>query len=238
MCKPYPTIYGGIKWLDKIERPVYVTVDCSITDNEVLLVPKLLTTLALIILLNCCCSKEEPTSSPEPDISALIPLEIGNVWQYVDTLFGQPPRVSAVTESVDVVQELYGQTWYRTQQKAVSGGVTYSIEYLSCNRADGYYWLPLSNGDTVPRLLWKYPAEIGDTFNFQFNARTIVKSTNAVITSPAGTFSCYLYAWEYAPGMLRSDSTWIAPGVGMVKYMSVDSTTITSVQLLTAYQHQ
>ena len=231
-------MHSGPPWLDTIERIVYVTADRSFIDGEVLFVPKVLTTLALIILLNCCCSKDEPTSSPEPEKSALIPLEIGNVWQYVDTLFGEPPRISAITESVDVVQELNGQTWYRTQQKAVSDGVTYSFEYLTCNRADGYYWLPLSNADTVPRLVWKYPAEIGDTFNLQGSARTIVKSTNAVITSPAGTFSCYLYAWEYAPGMLRSDSTWIAPCVGIVKYVSVDSTTVTSVRRLTAYQHQ
>jgi hypothetical protein len=88
----------------------------------------------------------------------------------------------------------------------ISGG-TGAHGYVA-NRSGGFWSLNLTLSPVLSLLFFEfpYPAKVGASENFGI---TVVLKTDTVITVPAGTFHCLLYAES-------GDSVFVAPGVGVV----------------------
>jgi hypothetical protein len=113
------------------------------------------------------------------------------------------------------------ELWYKTYISAGSGYIT--AEVFQLNRADGLW-----NRDYIeePNLAVKFPAQVGDIFysgepddpqDTMYHRRTYVLSTDTIITTPAGTFSCYAYGYYYNNSQTLAQQIFYSPTVGYIK---------------------
>jgi hypothetical protein len=95
---------------------------------------------------------------------------------------------------------LEGRAWYQL-----------ALSQFQANLSDGLnLWVGF------PRLIYKYPATVGDSVDTGSAMVTIV-SVNESKTVPAGTYSCYHYrARFYESGNQLND--YYAPGIGPISF--------------------
>lgn len=168
--------------------------------------------LSLIMMISIpACSKQKTT---EPDagnhIHQIIPLAIGNTWNYEtsEVLYAceegelecQPYPLNNelehyITDSLQVDYE--GENF----PIFVSEDEIYAFQKFAIrNTADGLIEYGDIGGDQTidydPKLIVKYPISVGETWFdqdgfYQKQYRCI--SQNEEMTTPAGTFNCYVY---------------------------------------------
>ncbi len=159
---------------------------------------RLLLSLALPFLF-LGCDASDPADPVTPPIEAnaeILPLDIGNRWVVEETrtdVFSGSVTVAPDTFTVVGGTLIGDEVWYEVEGSwLVDGFHTY--------RSDGVWrWNDL-DGDEAPYLVYKYPAEPGDTYTFVRDAdaatTATVVATDVPITTPAGTFSAYHYRFE------------------------------------------
>ncbi len=174
------------------------------------------TLLPAVILIVAGCDLSD-TRSRAPGDNSLVPLTVGNEWIWRTT--EQRSHTGQTDESIrfDTTRvisktSLQGESWYRLQEE--------NGEFLATNRSSGYWHrIPPELGELDPLLVYKYPADIGDTFSrpsFPNGSLMRVESLDTTITVPAGTFQAVYYAqiWEDRP--ITCDF-FVAPGIGLIK---------------------
>lgn len=98
-------------------------------------------------------------------------------------------------------------TWYHIDSKIFGG--------LLADESGGLYDYSSLTG---PSLAFKYPGNVGDTWNALMDVSTTyqatIQSTNASVTVPKGTYVCYDYKLllNSEPGL----EVYMCPGVGFV----------------------
>ncbi len=175
--------------------------------------------VACAALLSACRRDAAPRPPGQPSYSSsvLIPFKVGESWSYVYSTYDSLGRKlsSRATRTVVSKDTLIGsEHWYALQDDAVrEEGEPPSF---ATNRSDGVYLFG-PNGEGS--LLYKYPAVPGDRC-----PPFVVAAIDTTITSPAGTFRCYLYedVSTYTPGPHRSFTVvtrdFVAPGTGLIRH--------------------
>ena len=159
----------------------------------------------------------------EPELEPLIPLAVGNQW-VTRTTFMHPDTGEAIgavaydTLLVTADTLIEGERWFRL------GDEIEGRTFLATNREDGY-WAGSAHRDEPfePQMVYRYPAEVGDTFvrrGWPEDDVLQVMGLDTTITAETGTFHAVHYAqlWTDRPdgGSLQCDF-FVAPGVGHVK---------------------
>lgn len=170
--------------------------------------PRALGSLLVLSLTLTACDFDL-SDEPDPnDLPVLLPLAVGNTWA-VD--FERQWREEDGPRIVDndtfrVVDSAVfeGETWYEVRS-ALAGQGFLSAYYT--NRKDGVYRVDirtplaqLPDSVSVPDaafLLYKFPAQAGDTYVIYEGLQVTVIDTRAPITLPFGTFEAYVY--EFRP---------------------------------------
>lgn len=173
------------------------------------------------------CNNSSSTDDNTPQGGSIVPLKVGNRWTYMSANWGIGGSQSRWT--IEVIDDtlINAETWYKLWEYSL-----YPFPYDSTyntNRADGYYLNAGEYGAYSPELDVPYPAVVGtkrvnrDTIMFTDHVVTdsmYLNSTNAVITTPAGTFTCYEFLrFAVDPqGYVIGPTYWYyAPNVGFIR---------------------
>jgi hypothetical protein len=172
---------------------------------------KWLLCLLLISFLSC---SDESTSPDSPEIECLVPLNIGNFWDYEFENNGV--RRDSV-KSKEVIEE---QDIYFLETDMGSWTALKAI-YNSFNGYDEtlYFNVDLNNST----YHFKYPVKVGDTWKNTFvfdhgwtnNYKCLHK--NAKVDVPGGSFSCILYEVETKTNVANYlHHYYFKPGIGLI----------------------
>ncbi|MEM8598533.1 MAG: hypothetical protein AAGF99_01320 [Bacteroidota bacterium] len=160
--------------------------------------------LVLSITLSACDLSDEP--SPD-DVPVLLPLAVGNEWvtDYSEEWIDRDLPGRSLVDTIRVVSAMTiaGETWYEVQ----NGGGSGFPDGLYTNRRDGVHQAAnmfsppeLPDSVSVPEaafLIYKFPAQVGDTYEAYDGIQVTVVDTRAPVTLPFGTFEAYVY--EFRP---------------------------------------
>ena len=165
--------------------------------------------LLLSVLLVASCG--DKSTNPKPT-SVLMPLAIGNQWEYAITDYD----TNSVVISVDtVLMEIVKDTVIQNMTFYIltADGVRNPELFWPSNQSEGI-WLFIPFDSTLS-LGFKYPASVGDRAIFGQDSM-VVASANASVTVPAGTFQCYQYN-TYSSGTGLEQIWYFSPNRGLVK---------------------
>ncbi len=167
--------------------------------------------LGYISLTNCGDSSTNNTN----DSSVIIPLAVGNSWQYATYRFRSSNSDSIY--NIDTVVNNIIREIILNNEKWFIGG---HEEFALTNRKDGL-WMIEEIGDGVfpvesASLFFKYPTTVGDEWHWPSIKDTIrTAGINELIVVPGGTFKCIDYQVKYStPNNYRS--LLFAPNVGQI----------------------
>jgi hypothetical protein len=178
------------------------------------------------------------TTGPATTSDVIMPLKVGNTWTYQGqtvTEYAQLP-IPPVTVTISSTLRIVGERTYRGEQaflgtvtnaNAMSGMIMGmltqpgdSIAYV--NKSDGLYGASVSRNEVFSQFVrfpvtsgasWTLPDSTmssGGTTTTLRNMRMTVVSTNAPITTPAGSFTCHQY-------QLTADIETSASGTGIIR---------------------
>lgn len=170
----------------------------------------------IILLLSNCNQANDPTSMP----SVLVPLEVGNSWQYAQTWARLDSVAPDTTITMDVRHKDTVDTFvgYYLNNMIIAPFRLWGSLPMLANRSDGLYTAQLSyvvpTGPPLVARALSYPTFAGDTLTYlQYRVRT--QSTSSSVSVPAGTFDCIEYMF------LQNDDTvatiWCKPNLGLIK---------------------
>ncbi len=187
-----------------------------------------LTVFIFLSLTLVACSDDPlspPGSVPITKETSIIPLALGNKWEFRDTHYDSDGTFLGIDSSsifVDTMFNADGWTWHHTNPD----GLLMSI------RSDGVWLRGIYLGSDI---LWhRYPARSGDTtilgVVYPGNSTRalhvkVVVAVDTMITVPAGTFKCIGYQSRYLddqgkviPGydVLYKYTDYYSLGVGFV----------------------
>ena len=177
----------------------------------------LLFILTSLLLFSCSNSTE-----PDETINELIPLKIGNKWNYKMTIYDSLGSISYredITTSIDRDTFINGIKWY--------GYNTPPTRIWHTNKSDGYWtFVKAGTGNVVndtSLLVYKYPTQVGDVYGNPDMPREVV-SVDEEITIPAGKFKAIHLVTTFTGStnyLLDSFETFITPGLGVIKVMQI-----------------
>lgn len=173
--------------------------------------------LSSTIFLSCSESTE-----PDNSINELIPLKIGNTWNYIRTVYdslGSVLYTDNINSSVERDTIINYIKWFGLTN--APGSVYFT------NKSNGYWALqtialPYFPNDTS-YIVYKYPTEVGDIYGDPETPREVI-SVDEMITVPAGKFNVIHLITTFIGSsnyLLDSFETFITPGVGIVKVMQI-----------------
>ncbi len=117
--------------------------------------------------------------------------------------------MGAIYDTTTIVSDtvISGVTWYPISSRIFGG--------LIAQESNGLWTYSSSAGSS---LVFKYPANVGDSWSSQMDASTTyqvtLESNDASVTVQKGTYSCYDYQMllNSQPGL----EVYLSPGVGFV----------------------
>ncbi|MGB2868591.1 MAG: hypothetical protein WBD36_09080 [Bacteroidota bacterium] len=179
---------------------------------------KIVMVVAVLAALWGCKKDNNPVANNTP--SYIIPLAVGNQWDYVDSLFNSTGGFLRVdSSSLRIVgkttvqyqsqsQDVYYWNWLNNLTKQPSAS-----SWLTANESDGNYGIGgISSKGTfvLARTLWaKYPSNVGDswqranislngdsTFSISDTSTVTVLAVNEVFPTRTGNLTCYVYNYQ------------------------------------------
>lgn len=185
--------------------------------------------LGFLLLLFAMLPGEVLAEEPAQKTQQLIPLSVGNRWDYRTTFFTPEGKDYRVVRDKNYVQGFYdfpqGRLYcvnsfgYALWMRNTARGV----EDTGVIAGAGSLEAPIK-----VKVYFQYPTQAGNSYKSQFDEdgepieRVDVVSTNAKVVVPAGTFECIHYRFiELETGMATLNA-YAAPGVGVVKYEDLD----------------
>jgi hypothetical protein len=155
----------------------------------------------LIMLLTfTSCKTDNPVDVNIPSASVLLPLDEGNSWTFMRTVYnpnGSVNYTDTITQKIVKDSSLYGFKWSFESYEQV----------LYQNDEQGL-WIFY----TEPRLYYRYPSLPNVHFVQNYDTVTVV-STDTLITTPAGEFHCYHYRINFDNYPINQ---FICPDLGFV----------------------
>jgi hypothetical protein len=141
-------------------------------------------------------------------------MKTGNIWIMRDDLYDSTGGIWHTALDTTIIGRdtlIKNDTWRQMV----------GTKYFWLNKADGL-WRYDADVTDAPELLLKYPAAVGDSWNFMQGAstsRVTVVSLSVAITVPAGTFDCYCYRINISATSADYEDYYVKPGLGMIKYV-------------------
>jgi hypothetical protein len=164
--------------------------------------------LSFVVFTLSSCSKSNPTGASGSQ--QILPLKLGNTWLMQYTVYDTTGAVEGmIYDTATVVTDtvISGVTWYHISSKVFGGGLT-------ADKSDGLWEYTSS----TPSLFFKYPANVGDTWNAPMNASSTyqitLESDSASVTVPKGTYTCCDY--QLLLNSQPAVEAYLCPGVGFV----------------------
>lgn len=155
-----------------------------------------------------------------PD-SVIVPLAIGNQWLSHVTQYNSSGGIIDEFEASTIVTGdtvINDSTWYLVDDNAAGlGGILTNMD-------DGA-WTYFPDSTPAAALVLRYPASAGQSYPY-YSVTVNIDATNASVTVPAGTFSCYYYRLS-APIIGTVGKIWAAPNIGVIKAEQYDLDFIT-----------
>jgi hypothetical protein len=177
----------------------------------------LLFILASLLIYNCSESTE-----PDDFIKELIPLKVGNTWNYTRTVYDS---VGVILYTENIISEVQKDTIINTIKWFGYTDVPASVYFT--NKSNGY-WLfqkaiPNYFLNDTSFVVYKYPTQVGDIYGDPETPMEVL-SVDEMITVPAGKFkvihliTTFIGSSNY---LLDSFETFIAPGIGIIQRMQI-----------------
>jgi len=172
--------------------------------------------LIFAIFLLSCNNDSNPLIYVEKQ-KGIIPLHVGNAWEYTITLYDSIGNVENIsTEYRQIISDtlIEGERWYKAN----------FIGYYIANRSDGVWqrnrrfpYISESRELDDPYLRIPFPIELNESITINSETYTLLDK-NIEVTVPAGTFSCYLYRLNIPVfGGVNEYFLYYSPGIGLVK---------------------
>lgn len=160
----------------------------------------LLISSLIFFLISGCKSKSNPVVPPSIPQN-IMPLSVGNYWKYQRVYYDPNGNITNVdTFKVAITKDtiINFTTWF----------------------FDDYFWIYYNNksdglwiySNISSWLMWKYPAQIGETYYAGSDTVKVI-STDKALTTLIGVYHCYSYEYNFRG--LPID-TFISPGLGIV----------------------
>jgi len=162
------------------------------------------------------------TTEPELSSTGLIPLKVGNTWNYKLTVYDSTEVFlydEEQTSSIIKDTIINNSTWYTYDSTPT--GIWFS------NNTTGYWVQVKVTTGLVPndtsRVVYRFPTQVGDIYG-DIESPLEVISTDENITVPSGTFKA-IHIRTTLPSstnyLLDSQETYIVPNIGIVKVMQI-----------------
>lgn len=183
--------------------------------------------LILFAIFLFSCSDDDKNIEPvDHNVNGIIPLKFGNYWLYEIEFFNTN---DSVPEYSEIETYIIGDTiidntkYFMTLQQKNN----YSFNR---NNKNGYYYYSFDGIKDNDYLFYKYPCEVGDSWDLpifpeeEFDSKIIsVKSINSEIIVPFGKFNCINYELVTIDRFVSYDSIvtlvnyYFTPGIGKIK---------------------
>lgn len=170
--------------------------------------------LILVVLVVVSCEKTTSISENEKD---LLPLKIGNTWEY-DVSENHNDTLNTYTSTQTVVSDtIIENLRYSCIKNDIRGKIN-DINYTYFHKSDiGYYQGMILDNRFFKGLVIKFPANEGEEYdNDGVKYKFISKNTK--VQTAVGNFDCYVFSF-ITPWEKSHSSEYIykiAPGVGIV----------------------
>ena len=179
---------------------------------------KWLLCLLLISFLSC---SDESTSPDSPETKYLVPLNIGNYWDY--EFENKSVRRDSV-KSKEVIE--YQDVYFLEMDMGSWTGLKAIYNYFNGYCETLYFNVDFNN----PTYHFKYPVKVGDswenTFVFDHGWTNKYKclNKNVIVDVPLGSFSCILYEVEMKTDVASYlHHYYFKPGIGLIAIKEVYS---------------
>ena len=180
----------------------------------------------ILFILTAClfilsCSDDSSTAPAKEEKKEIMPLTVGNEWEYGIDFYkkGKYGNSSTLILKVMNMKEIEGDSIYEMLLSEISGG---SRSYSLLLEEDGLYNCTKSGSKNYMEV--KYPVAKGDTYIQHDDGgahKFIVESLYEEIETEAGTFTTIKYVNSASAneetGTGYYDVFYYCPGVGMVK---------------------
>ena len=174
--------------------------------------------IAIAILISNCSE----TTEPENPSAGIIPLKVGNSWNYKLTSYDSSGSISYIeNQNSTIIKDtsISNYTWYAYND--VPNGIWFT------NKSDGYWaFIKANTGSIINDTLifvYKYPTNVGDIYGDPASPM-VVMAINKFLSVPAGTFNVIHIvstSVDTTNYLIDSFELFIAPQVGIIKTMQI-----------------
>jgi hypothetical protein len=194
--------------------------------------------LIIVLLVGCADDKDANPVVPEGEVNAgcreagaackIMPLAVGNHWLMERIVYDTVGQEVSRDTTLNVVERdtvIGSETWY------------FISPVWYANRSDGVWY---KGSGHIDGLLFKYPAQVGDSFTCDVcSFYHVVTSIDTTLSIDLGSFYCYEYTTVF--DWADTSYSYVAPGIGPIKslahYQKTDSTVyLGSVSTLIDYK--
>lgn len=170
--------------------------------------------LLLLLLLIFSTISFSCSNSDENDTESIVPLELGNHWCY-----NSENSDGGQVFSIDVIDEKSINNEKVFVLKRTQESLEETVYYK--NKSEGLFYYGRDELElTKPELLFKFPGEIGDVYDWPSinDGEVEIVSINEEITTSGGeSFNCYHFLIEYN-SVPFIQHYWLSPNVGVVRF--------------------
>ena len=174
--------------------------------------------IAIAILISNCSDSTEPGNAA----AELIPLKVGNSWNYKLTSYDSSGSISYIeNQNSTIIKDtsISNYTWYAYND--APNGIWFT------NKSDGYWAFIKANTGSIVKdtsmIVFRYPTQVGDIYPGDYMPMEVIAINEEIIVG-ARVFqtihiiSTYTDTTHY---LLDSFEWFIAPQVGIIKTMQI-----------------
>lgn len=196
--------------------------------------------LVLTLGLSVAHADDPATRGKEGDV--LTPMAMGNTWVYE----GEEGDDYMTIDRIEGKVLFEGHAWYLLRSYDLEKGQPENTAELVSDN----FWITLKDGHewdawaqygeedgeaefavkqlelTARSKYYRYPATLGETYRPSADDPTIVMTVTALnekVTTKAGEFECVVYKETNTEDEDFSYTSWVAPGVGIIKNTTTDA---------------
>jgi hypothetical protein len=170
--------------------------------------------LILVVALLGSCKKKNDGEPAPTGHSAIMPLTVGNYWEFIDSTFSNNKVVSVDTTRISIINSknitYQGKSYHVYFWNWDVVGIA-NMSFFASNESDGLYFFGGTNGKEdfimTKSLNYKFPVQVGETwdcidvgyspsdstFEILDTLQIECVSINTAFKTHAGEFSCYAY---------------------------------------------
>ncbi len=177
---------------------------------------KLFALILLTIFVNSCGDNgTNPT-----DTSVLMPLKIGNSWEYIDCIYHSDNKIETIeyTLNIDSQIEVNNQTYFQLNLINSQSNNIYFVKSYHQNKQDGHYIL-YDLDDLNSMNFLKYPTIRQELIYQNEWQKFFTEDVDAIIEVKAGKFKCIKYvlnSYNDYNVLYKILNFYYSPGVGLI----------------------